>query len=313
MPVSPEFIEALRRLDPAQTPTDGQWIDRPEEVMGRGWDLAERLELLIEAKVPIRALLHGAVGVGKTTEMQRLTKKINCHIENFSGDTPLDLIEMIYNLKKTEYKQYNLIIVDGLDLLPNKEITEELRQGTMLCNEELPNIMYIIPHDTALETTRDTRDHRFTDIYHLAPFPIQGIKGTQQNNAIEYMANGLMKRFEDIPINIDSNLLKRVAYYSGGIPRHAIIILRHAILASAKKNIFLPTHILHGERELRQDLEQALRNDDISTLIQVHQTGKFISKKESDRLIRNSVIIPYDGPENRYWSVHPLLLSRILQ
>lgn len=309
MPVSPEFIEALRRLDPAQTPTEEQWIDRPEEVMGRGWDLADDLRVLLEVGAPIRVLLHGAVGVGKTTELRRL-------IGGLEAGQDISLI--IYNYTKGLSSHYDissyinkskskLIIIDGLDLISFDDVFRLIESGTSLCDENLPPVIYVMPHDTMLSISREDIDSRFTKVYHLPPFPVQ-LPGKKQNSgAIDHMALGLKKRLQDLPVPIDDLTYRRIAYHSAGIPRHAINLLRHLILSAARKNRHLPTHLLEAERELRQDLEQALRDGDELILQRTHSAAAHTWSDASPRLIRNSVLLPYEGPERRYWCVHPLL------
>lgn len=65
------LVEALRRLDPTRPAEEEVYIGRRELAVGPGWDLPERLGLLLRAGIRVRALLHGCIGAGKTTEFCR--------------------------------------------------------------------------------------------------------------------------------------------------------------------------------------------------------------------------------------------------
>lgn len=71
MAVAPQIIAALKRLNPTAPAGVEQYVPRDGRDGSRGWDQPERLEALISAGYPVRALLHGAIGVGKTTEILR--------------------------------------------------------------------------------------------------------------------------------------------------------------------------------------------------------------------------------------------------
>lgn len=71
MAINPLIIDALKRLNPTLPANDGEYVDREWEGMARGWDKLEQLELMLAAGQTVRAVLHGPIGVGKTTELRR--------------------------------------------------------------------------------------------------------------------------------------------------------------------------------------------------------------------------------------------------
>lgn len=77
MAVSPAIIEALKRLNPTREASSDEYVSREWEGMPRGWDLPERLEVLVAAGYRVRALLHGPIGVGKSTELKVWKEKLN--------------------------------------------------------------------------------------------------------------------------------------------------------------------------------------------------------------------------------------------
>ena len=65
------IVEALKRLNPAE-PATPFYIDRPRSV-----NLADQLEVLLAASQRPRILLHGAIGVGKTTELAAIERRLS--------------------------------------------------------------------------------------------------------------------------------------------------------------------------------------------------------------------------------------------
>jgi hypothetical protein len=71
MAINPLIIDALKRLNPTLPAGPDELIDREWEGMARGWDVMERIEVLLAAGQTVRGVLHGPIGVGKTTELRR--------------------------------------------------------------------------------------------------------------------------------------------------------------------------------------------------------------------------------------------------
>ncbi len=76
MAINPQIVEALKRLNPSVPADEDLYVDRDGIEGARGWDLPERLEALVTAGIRTTALLHGAIGVGKTTELQRWEQRL---------------------------------------------------------------------------------------------------------------------------------------------------------------------------------------------------------------------------------------------
>ncbi|MEY3210344.1 MAG: ATPase domain [Pseudomonadota bacterium] len=76
MAVNPLLIQALKRLNPSAPAGPEDFIDREWEGMARGWDVCERLTTLLAAGFTVRAVLHGPIGVGKTTELRRWAREL---------------------------------------------------------------------------------------------------------------------------------------------------------------------------------------------------------------------------------------------
>lgn len=77
MAINPLIIDALKRLNPTLPANDGEYVDREWEGMARGWDKLEQMELMLSAGQTVRAVLHGPIGVGKTTELRRWAKGLS--------------------------------------------------------------------------------------------------------------------------------------------------------------------------------------------------------------------------------------------
>lgn len=72
--VEPKLITALERLDPSEPARPDWYIER-----GTGW--ISKLLALSRAGRRVRALLHGSVGAGKTTELQRAAESLSAEFE----------------------------------------------------------------------------------------------------------------------------------------------------------------------------------------------------------------------------------------
>ena len=71
MAINPLIIDALKKLNPTLPAGPDELIDREWEGMARGWDVMEQIELLLAAEHTVRGVLHGPIGVGKSTELRR--------------------------------------------------------------------------------------------------------------------------------------------------------------------------------------------------------------------------------------------------
>ena len=71
MAINPLIIDALKKLNPTLPANDGEYVDREWEGMARGWDVMEQIEALLAAEQLVRGVLHGPIGVGKSTDLRR--------------------------------------------------------------------------------------------------------------------------------------------------------------------------------------------------------------------------------------------------
>lgn len=69
MPIFESITEALRGLNPSRPASAAQYVTRDWPGMARAWDAPDRLRALLAADYTVRIILHGAIGVGKTSEL----------------------------------------------------------------------------------------------------------------------------------------------------------------------------------------------------------------------------------------------------
>ncbi len=81
-------------------------------------------------------------------------------------------------------------------------------------------------------------------------------------------------------------------------------ILRGAFLASIGAAEVNAAHLAAGEREVRQDVEQALQTGDIAVLDRVRESRVY---RGDPRLSLANAVLAYEGESRRYWAPHPLL------
>lgn len=345
---NPQIVEALRRLDPATPPNEHAHVARDAALPGRGWDLPDRLVPLLLAGSRFRALLHGCVGVGKSTELLRWERELAPFATVVrvdvapTGDVRETVLEAILVAARTEARRHGLLqlgpnyistaserfltvanlveqlvevrarpvllLLDGLDLLDPTSANAVFAPGSVLCHDDLPALVSTAPQSMVMLEPRDSRDPRFGDAWHLPPFPVLFLDGSPNEEVVRILADGLLRRLDGLDIFESPEVARRVAFASAGIFRHAVIILRSAILAAARLGRVSPGHVLGGERELRQDIEHGLREGDIDTLREVARTNTFYG---APRLVTMGAVVPYEGPERRYWLPHPLLWSLV--
>jgi len=198
-----------------------------------------------------------------------------------------------------------LFLVDGLDLVEMGRAATLFGPGTFLCGDLLPSIVYSAPH-SLLTLRAEARDPRFGQAWHLPAFPVVNAFGNQNDEVVAHLAAGLSYRLPDIDLVGEPGLLAQIAFHSGGIPRHAVTILRGALLATNGNEPISDHHVFQGERELRQDLEQALTPNDLRALKKANAAPRtFAGSRE---LVVSSAVVPYEGPDHRYWMPHPLLV-----
>ena len=192
-----------------------------------------------------------------------------------------------------------LLLIDGLDRLPLDDVATVLSAGSPLFDDIVPSIVCTAPHARVLTQSRETWDPRITDIWHLPAFSVIKPDGSPNSAAVEALAQGLGRRLSALPAPVPVELLQRVALMSGGIPRHAIQILRTAVLTGARQLSLLLT----GVPLLLQRCGRSETADDFSdwdarrpTLASVgHPLLVLLDIASSKRLLR-------DAPQTVSWA-----------
>jgi len=343
MAVNPVIIEALRRLNPAVPAGDQEYVDRDLGEGHRGWDQPERLEVLLSAGYTVRAVLHGAIGVGKSTELRRWLRHLSADYNiagwDFAGIDPSTrdfflgqpgfAVEVANALCSTwdrwakapvdrdprtlnEIRQVAaesprplLAFVDGSDLLSDTGAETILGHLAAILGPEVRGLVCVAPHVAQALHGNASLPRGYEHQWHLPAFPVIDEHGQPDPQVIAHLASGLDRRLADLDAFEDRDLLLReAARYSGGLPRDAVRILHGALLAAARAGKVNSYHLTMGLREVRQDLAQALRLEDWTALRTVAETGNHLGAHD---LVARNAIIAYETAERRYWRPHPLL------
>lgn len=326
MAVDPRIVEALTRLKPGAPPTEAQYVARDADVLGRGWNMMARAETVLLAGQPLRALVHGCTGVGKSTELARWRAGLAGRVDvvylrcdqawalpaelgravaamlpghrppvgPYDGDDVRDVIAAI----TARTGRPVLVIVDGTDLVGDPASWFGPRGEA--ADRRLPPMVLTAPHAWCLQAGPGDRDEAIDAVWHLPPFPVVNDDGSPNEPVIEYLAAGLARRLDQLDILESPDLLRRIARQSAGVPRFAITLLRQAVLAAAEGTVVRAAHVLEAEREVRQDLRQGIGPDVLSAAqrrpdlapVSLHVSGAVLS---------------YEGPTHRFFALHPLL------
>ena len=360
MAPSPELLTALQRLDLGRPPPEGCWVDGA----ARAWGEPERLRVLLAAGQRFRIGLHGPLGSGKSSELERwrgaLEGVANVSVARLEGaaqsgvgvwvaalsaglaalpagpvasgvreqlsrllsEAQQGLAQGLGALHTRVIAQQApvylanvealsgkplLLLLDALDLLPPEEADTLLGPNGTLLDPGLPALVVTVPHAWALERPAAQRHRSLDTLLHLPPFPVFDRQGRADPAVVSALADGLARRLGGVGLVAGGvELLERVALSSGGVPRHAVQILRQAVLRAAlgggKVDL---AGVIEGERELRQDLEESARNR-LPQLVAFRDGG---THQRDVGLVLANVILGYEGAEGRYYLLHPLLRS----
>lgn len=222
-------------------------------------------------------------------------------------DAWFDVIGTWYN-RTCKAKRPLVLLIDGTDRVRDEAAPLLFGPGSPLTRPELPPLVCTAPNALLAMDPNATRDAGFDVPLHLPPFPVIDAAGKTDVTVVVWLAAGLARRLKGLDLVEDHTLLERVARSSAGIPRDAVRILRAAVLAALDSPKIQARHIVEGEREVRQDLEQALQPDDVEALCGVEATGQYFGPP---RLITAGAVVAYEGKERRYWRPHPLLADLV--
>lgn len=294
------FVEALRRLDPAKPAGDEEYQPRP------GWDRFDEIVLQLDADVRFRMVLHGSVGVGKTTELlywaRRLEEK-KVGVQYLQVELHGKSLEEF--VRNATVRACRLLLLDGLDLQPDRA-EQNFGPGTSLVDPGLPALVAVAPHAIG-RWGPDRRDPKI-QLVQLLPFPVLDRDGRAAWDGVHALAQLLSRRLGSVPVLERVSVLKRVALMSGGVPRDAVRILRGAVLSAAKRLMPVTVgDVTQGERELRQDFEQAFISGDKETLNTVRTQRVFLHPHE--RLLTMGAVLSYEDEQGAYAYPHPVLLA----
>lgn len=388
MPDEVATIEALRRLQAHEPATDDQYIARDGSGLSIAWGWPKRLELELRAGGRPRILMHGPIGVGKTTELLRWGRMLAAWrplvVRVDAPKDPWDAAWQIFHdvLRQLELGQqllqtiqlprtYNagepvsdpaalaaawtslighpsrpsaaghrapgLLLIDGIDLIPPSQVTTFFGPGSPLALPALPPCVIVAPNTLITLSPATERDPRF-DVVHVWPFPVRDPHDKRVEPTCEWLAHGLLHRLADLPLRFEPGIPELIVEMSGGVPRDAIRMLRQALITSVGQPSVGTAAAFAGMREVRQDLEQALTDEErrglealaawlsleapgtmvtgldslASAIMGLHgeQTAPPVPAVDRQALIRKSAVLVYEGEESRYALVHPLLRAR---
>jgi hypothetical protein len=223
------------------------------------------------------------------------------------------VVEVLRGLPKGTGGRPVLLLIDGLELLPNA--ADLFRPGGALMDPDLPSLIATAPYSMPLLHGSDIAP-AFLDKWHLQPFPVlsqttdatQGRQAQPSAATVRRFAEHLRQRTGSAGELFDHpDFFDRIALMSGGVPRHAMLLLRGALLSAISQPRVTLSDVLRAERDLRQDLLASLREGDDEVMRSVEETGRFFG---GEHLLRGSVVYAIEGERQREWTVHPLLITR---
>ena len=203
------------------------------------------------------------------------------------------------------------VLIDGLEKM-NGEANERFEQvfsQTRLMADTRWAAVIAAPPCTLTETNSvDGRGFITKTVWGFGPDDL---------DALELL---LKRRFIDAGFDpereVEEQGLARIAKASGGLPRHAILIARNAVLRAHESNSLKLTneHITQGIRAVAEVLGRGLTLEHLRILRVVYQKKKLPGEDRAATLFADGRILAYppdgDIPLGR-WAVHPLLRAAV--
>lgn len=189
----------------------------------------------------------------------------------------------------------SLILIDGLELTSAKQAIALLGSAGAFSWPGWPSLVVSVPHAWALSgKTRETAPH-FEISWHLPPIALYERRDSEPDEAlVEAIANGLRQRLGPALGAFDHpDAVAHLARLSGGVPRHAVLLARQAVLAAAGSPSIGDIDVASACREVRQDLREAL--------------GKATEAEPSLSALVSGAVLVCEGRETRFNRLHPLL------
>ncbi len=214
--------------------------------------------------------------------------------EAWNGDPPRDDVDSALRNERLQIEAAGhgalLVLFDGMDLMPPEEIDDVFGAAGSMLGEAQPPFVATVPHTWALRSGPGSRHEGVDAVWHLPPLAVIDEKDVAQDAVLDRIVVGLTRRLGDASLFESPALLRRIAIQSGGVPRHAVLLLRQALLSAAGSTLVRAEHVLEAERELRQDLLHSVTFGQATP--QAYLSGAMLS---------------YEGRDARFERPHPLL------
>jgi hypothetical protein len=203
------------------------------------------------------------------------------------------------------------VLIDGLEKM-NGEALERFRQmfeQTRLLADMRWAALIAAPPSTLTETSSvDGRGYYTKPVWGFGPDHLDSLREL------------LARRFRDAQVDPEREVvqggLSLIAEKSGGLPRHAIMMARAAVIRAMGENAPALTqkHIDGGVGEVARSLGRGLTADHIDILKIVMKTEKLPKGERAATLYADGRILAYPPPPSSAiprFAVHPLLYSDI--
>jgi hypothetical protein len=228
------------------------------------------------------------------------------------GRSLQEITERIARVVRT--KEENLpicVLIDGLEKM-NGEAGERFRQvfeQTRLLADTRWAAVVAAPPSTLTETSSvDGRGYYTKPVWGFGP------------DDSDLLRELLARRFQDAGIDLEREVvaegLRQMADRSGGLPRHAIMIAREAVIRAMAENAPMLTqrHIDEGVRSVAHSLGRGLTAEHIQILQSVARTGRLPKSERAATLFADGRILAYPPlPTSAItrFAVHPLLQADV--
>ncbi|WNG23090.1 hypothetical protein F0U62_02845 [Cystobacter fuscus] len=203
------------------------------------------------------------------------------------------------------------VLIDGLEKM-NGEAGERFRQvfeQTRLLADTGWSAVIAAPPSTLTETSSvDGRGFYTKPVWGFGPDDLEAL-----HRLLEF-------RFKDAQLDpvrdVVAGGLELIAEKSGGLPRHAIMMVREAVIRAAvdKSQVLTKAHIDEGIDAVAQSLGRGLTAEHIQVLEFVAKTKKLPKAEKAGTLFADGRILAYPpapGSALTRFSVHPLLVADI--
>jgi hypothetical protein len=298
-----DLRQAYRALDPAQGASDPVYVPRPGDPIGL---LMEEVQVRTS---PLRVLLGGQRGVGKTTELLRLSGLLQAGRAGMTrwnaGELLVESIlkDMDILLNRVSSELPLLVLLDGLERVPAHQAAPFIDA----LRDAWAHLITVAPLPLLLAPSFSSSVSDWDRVIFLPAVSVYTPEGKPDGVGVTYMAEVIGRRTGD-GIFEDDQTLEFLILSSAGLHRELLSLAQQACMRAAVSGQTQVTHkaVQATVDDKRHEYSFHLTPPDIEYLREVAESKRITADPRALPLINRNLIVSYQG-ESAWFDVHPIV------